>query len=118
MQTKEYTEKKDKVIDFLIGFLAIPFAFGVIYGGLMALATYPVHGGGYTSSIATIISTVMGIFSLAAFITPILLIVYLWRRRHFMALGLLYAVVVVPLVLLGTCLLVMLGGGLMSGRHR
>jgi len=118
METKIYTEKKEKVIDFLIGFFGIPLGFGLFAGGVSAFVQFlfsPAH----KSSFGFIAAIFGAIVWLVALVVPIILIVYFWRRRRFIALGLLYSIVVVPLILLGTCAVIFLGGGLMTGlSHR
>lgn len=78
-----YTSKKRKVIDFLIGFLVIP--------GLGALFTYLMPSFGYIILLAC----------LAIFIAMII------NGRRFLGMGILVALVAVPLIAFGSCLVLL-----------
>lgn len=100
MEKKIYEKKSDKVIDFLIGFLLMPAFFAITTGFVSAAVGYRNSG--------SLISTFVLLAELVGAI-------YLCRKRKYIGTGLLFALVVVPLVLLGTCLLIM-GGGSIFGQ--
>lgn len=98
MEKKIYEKKSEKVIDFLIGFLAIPWGPGL----LLSLAGY------LTSSLFRsnyIYSPIGSILYVVLLVSYLIFAIYLGRKRKYIGIGLLYALVVIPLVLLGTCLL-------------
>lgn len=117
MENKVYKEQKEKTIDFLIGFFGIPLGLGLITRLIAVLVEFLFPHGPRRSAVEFIPQNMLFIFWLVWIITPILLIIYFWRRRKFIASGLLYAVVIVPLVLLGTCFAIFLGGSMLSGMH-
>jgi len=92
VEKKVYQNKGEKVIDFLIGFFLIP--------GILSITIW-------CASIA------VGYRNFGRFIPALVLLpelagaIYLCLKRKYMGIGWLFALVVVPLVLLGTCLLIM-----------
>lgn len=99
MERKVYEKRSDKVIDFLIGFLLIPAFVGITIWFISILPGFRYF---------------RGVISLVVFIAEIVAAIYLCRRRKYMGIGLLYALVVVPLVLAGTCFLIFFGGNMFS----
>jgi hypothetical protein len=103
MERKIYTKPSEKVIDFLIGFLLLPLlvvlinAFSYRLWGFMKIIRI-----GYFHPIPLFGSTILGLAELA-------LAIYLCIKRKYIGIGLLFTLVVIPLVLLGTCLLILAG---------
>lgn len=106
METKIYQKKSEKIIDFLIGFLLIPIV-GIVstYYSLFA-ASVPNSSFLYT------------ILFMIVFGVEIVLTICLGVKRKFIGIGLLYALVAVPLVLLGTCLVAVFGGSFIDSLFR
>lgn len=100
MEKKIYEKKSEKVIDFLIGFFLIPTFFGITIGFVLKAAEY------YYKTIPNFCWSWILTFVLLAELNEV---ISLYRKRKFIGIGLLFALVVVPLVLLGTCLLIMGG---------
>lgn len=94
MEKKVYEKKIDKVIDFLIGFLLIPAFFGITTGFVSNVAGY---------------RNLRPLIPVSVLVAELLGAIYLCRKRKYIGIGLLFALVVVPLVFLGTCLLIMGG---------
>jgi len=86
MEKKVYTEKKEKVIDFLIGFLLIPLAMIV-------------------PTVSAASAALFGYFPLALFLIEVGVVVYLSNKRKFIGTGFLFFLAFGPLVLVGTCVL-------------
>lgn len=103
MEKKIYEKKSEKVIDFLIGFFLIPAFFGITTGFVSATVGY--RNFGPLISIFVLLAEIVGV-------------IYLCRKRKFMGIGLLFALIVVPLVLLGTCLLIVGGGSILGQLFR
>jgi len=91
MEKKVYTQKKEKVVDFLIGFLLIPFVMGA--------------SAGLAGMLNEIFAMVLSVLELVAAI-------YVSIKRKFIGIGFLFIAVVIPLVALGTCLVIIAGAGL------
>jgi hypothetical protein len=102
MIKKVYQNRGEKLFDFFIGFFVLPLSFTIIsflLASLLSLIGYYYLSG--------IIATIIFIFSLFT-------LIYLLIKRKYMGLGLLFATIVVPLVLVGTCLLIFAGGSLIG----
>lgn len=94
MIKKVYTKKSEKAIDFLVGFLAVPVGILSIYYFINPL----------TSALIVFVSIVL--------ILGVIFSICLCFTRKFIRIGLLFAVIVIPVVLslvvFGTCLSVLL----------
>ena len=99
MEKKIYDKKSEKIIDFIIGFILIPVFFGITTN----LVSSKVSHGNYGPLVL-----------ISVLLIELVGVIYLCRKRKYMGIGLLFTLVVLPLVLLGTCLLIM-GGGNMFG---
>lgn len=105
MEKKIYTKKSEKVLDFFIGFVGVPTFFAAISWGSMGVFSFLKHK--------------QFIFSDKNAITIIFLVLigftfYVVRRRKYVAVGLIFFLVIVPLVIAGTCFALILG---ISGSH-
>ena len=110
MEKKVYEKKSEKVIDFLIGFLGIPWGTGLLLS-LVGYLTSSLFRPNYNYlPIGSILDVVL-------LVSCLIFAIYLGRKRKYIGIGLLYALVVVPLVLLGTCLLIS-GGASIFGLFR
>ncbi len=107
MEKKIYVRKSEKVIDFLIGFLGIPLGLSLV-GGVISQTGYHMKLGFNFITIVNLVFFLVGL----GYST------YIGTKRKFIGLGLLFVFVAVPLVLLGTCLLVMGGGSILSQLFR
>jgi hypothetical protein len=89
MENKIYAKKSEKVIDFLIGFLLIPVLIGI---------SYPSIARSLGATLASIV-----------FWLELLVVIYLSVKRVYIRIGVLLALVAIPLVALGACLLIIKG---------
>jgi hypothetical protein len=103
MEKKVYENKSDKVIDFLIGFFLIPVVFGITSSFVSVLVRH--SGSGPFISIGLFLAELAGA-------------IYLGRKRKYIGIGLLFIFVVLPLVAIGSCLLVMGAGSILSPLFR
>lgn len=99
MKTEIYDKKSDKIIDFLIGFFLIPAFLGISSRVVFVL----VDNG-----------KVVPFISLGVLLAELVGAIYLGLRRKYIGIGLLFSFVVVPVVLSGTCLLIMGGGNILG----
>jgi len=93
MEKKVYKSRREKVIDFLVGFIAIPFF--LYFPILVRIFPRP----GYYYPRGLIFGSVFVWFLFLA------LSAYIGFKRKFIGIGLLFSLIVVPLVALGTCFL-------------
>lgn len=98
MQKKVYVKRSEKVIDFLIGFFGLPFVITAASSmiGWWASNLIKIRDFNYYAA---------GIF-LVVWLLGIGFAIYLGIKRRYIGIGFLFAVVIVPLVLAGTCLLI------------
>jgi len=104
VEKKVYEKKSEKVIDFLIGFFGIPLGLSLAAGIINATGRY-----------IRLEYNFIAIVNVVVFLMGLGYSIYVARKRKFIGRGLLFVFVVVPLVLLGTCLLNM-GGGRILGQ--
>lgn len=95
MQKKIYTKKSEKVGDFLIGLLVIPFL--LVFVNSVGLVPRLVD--------------ISQVFFVALNLAVLVFAVYVGVKRKFIGIGLLFAFVVIPLIAAGTCLLIYRVGG-------
>ncbi|MCX5700539.1 MAG: hypothetical protein NTZ63_03265 [Candidatus Omnitrophica bacterium] len=94
MEKKIYEKTSEKVIDFLVGFLIIPGGIGLILY-LVRYLTTSFH-----------IFNPLGSIGYPVFlILSLLLVNYFGKKRKYIGIGFLFAMISFPLVLLGTCFL-------------
>jgi hypothetical protein len=96
MEKKVYTKKSEKVVDFFIGFVGVPTFFAAILWGYSFLR--------YKQAILFDKSVVIFVF-----LKLIGYVFYLVRKRKYVAIGLIYFLVVAPLVFVGTCFALIIG---------
>jgi hypothetical protein len=109
MEKKIYENKREKVIDFLIGFLAIPWGISLLMfliGSMISRFNKTNYGPIYS------------ILYIVVFLLELIFAIYIGRKRKYIGIGLLFALVIVPLVLLGTCLLIMSGTSIVGLFYR
>lgn len=102
MEHKVYNNKREKIIDFLIGFFLIPAILGITASTVGHQTFSPFHPvyttGELLQAIYSSWPVLLGELGVCVYISIRL-------KRKFIIRGLLYALVGVPLVLFGTCLL-------------
>jgi uncharacterized membrane protein len=109
VQKKIYNKRSERIVDFLLGFFVLPIAVNII----ALLLTAMVYGLSYLSSgfgAGSVLGTVLPILT---WLLTLPFAIYIGIKRKFIGIGLLFAIVIVPLVFLGGCLLISFGSGLM-----
>ncbi|MEI8348957.1 MAG: hypothetical protein WCI77_02290 [Candidatus Omnitrophota bacterium] len=106
MRKKIYASRREKIIDFFLG-CALSFALSALSAAPMVLGIF------MKSSLSMANSSVVSIvISSVTFLATMAVVIYLCLRRLYMGIGLLFGLVGIPLILLGTCFLIFSGASI------
>lgn len=107
MEKKVYTNKREKLIDFLIGFIVIPILFFAVFSFSTQLSRFYK----FSYAIQSIMHMIVTLIMIAS-------IIYIARIRRYIKIGVIFFLVALPLILAGTCLAVIIGISLGMGYGR
>lgn len=100
---KIYTNFGEKLLDFLAGFFApiiIGWAISFLFGILRFFIYYPFGGLSWIFYLGILIAQIFGIF-------------YFWKKRHYFARGLLFCLILLPILIIIGLFLLFFGLGVL-----
>lgn len=117
MQKKIYNKKSEKIIDFLLGLMGAPVIFGItpILASKLFYSFpffYNIHQPDNMGALGVYTASWPG-FGIV-FAAELAAAAYIGIKRKFIGIGLLFSIVVIPLVVAGGCMLLLSGGSMFN----